>query len=147
MKSYIKITRHPYEEPYHLNLVIEASNGRLSGTMEYYDNTESLSHIANNLEVFPKHNTDMFSHEVGSENPEDRFAFYFLFKAFTTNLTGGCAIQLRLNNNRDLPELEVSNFCIQSEASGINRLGKLFREFSKLKLTVLEWDGAKGKVY
>ena len=147
MNKYIRITRHPYEEPYHLNLVIEASNGSQVGTMEYYDNAETLIEFAENLEVFPRHNTDVFLHELGSERPEDRFAFYFRFRAFTTNAIGGCAIHLRFSNNEKIPDLAISEFCIEAEAAGINRLGKLFREFSKLKATVLEWDGTDGRVY
>ncbi len=147
MNKYIRITRHPYEEPYHLNLEIEASNGSHVGTMQYYDNADSLISFAENLEVFPRHNSDVFLHELGSERPEDNFAFYFRFRAFTTNSIGGCAIQLRLNNNEKLPELALSEFCIEAEPAAINRLGKLFREFSELNALTLEWDGTDGKVF
>jgi hypothetical protein len=34
MKPYIRITRCPYEKPYHLNLVMTASNGQLAGKLE-----------------------------------------------------------------------------------------------------------------
>lgn len=31
----VRIVRYPYEEPYHLHLVITASNARLCGTLEF----------------------------------------------------------------------------------------------------------------
>jgi len=147
MSAYIKIERRPYEEPYHINLIFEASNGRAKGVLEYYDNADSLIDIATELEVFPRHNTDVFLYQLGSERAEDRHAYYFRFRVFLTNSTGACSIQLRFNNRKDLPDREIVEFCINTEPTGINRLGKLFREFSKLETRVLEWDGINGSVY
>ena len=36
MNQSIKITRIPYEEPYHLNLIFEATNGSSVGQIEIY---------------------------------------------------------------------------------------------------------------
>ena len=49
MKSFIQITRHLYEEPYHLNLVIIASNGLAMGSLEFYLNTSALKDIGEAL--------------------------------------------------------------------------------------------------
>ena len=130
-----------YEEPYHINLIVKASNGLQAGNIEIYDNAEKLKVIANSLESFPKHNTDTYLWELGSERPEDKFVFFFRLRVFLINLTGSCAIQLRFNNNEDYPDLAITDFCIKAEPAGINRLGKLFHEFSKLDKRVLFWDG------
>lgn len=147
MDKYIKITRHPYEEPHHINLVIEAFNGKTRGELEYYENARCLQEVADALKAFPRHNKDYFLWELGSERAEDNFGFYFRFRVFTTNLKGDCAIQLRFNNNEKLPDSEISEFCIKAEPTGINQLGQLFEDFSKLQHTVLEWDGHSGSVY
>jgi hypothetical protein len=140
MSSYIKIERVPYEEPYHVQLNWEVSNGNISSRFEYYDNADSLNRMAENLEQFPKHSSDVFLYEIGSEKPEDNFAYYFRFRVFTTDGFGHSAIQIRFCNNNVLPYREIAEFCIQVEPAAINTLGKLLREFAKLEKDYLVWS-------
>ena len=142
----IRITRTPYEEPHHVNLLFEASNDGQSTKFEYYCNATDLSDIADRLEVFPRHNQDVFLYEFGSERLENRHSYYFRLRVFLTNGVGGCAIQIRTNNNQELPDREISEFCIIAESSQINRLGKLFRSYSKLHHAVLYWQVESGEV-
>jgi len=147
MKPYIQITRYPYEEPHHLNLVMSASNGHVAGRLELYLNADALLEWADGMENFPIHAKSVSLWELGSEHPEDRFAFYFRLRLFTVDSLGHCAVQLRFNNNASLPDREISEFCIQAEAAQINRLGRLCREFSKLEHAVLHWSANDGQLY
>jgi hypothetical protein len=147
MKSWIKITRQPYEEPYHLNLVMTASNGLQRGQLEYYCNANDLNKIAEELEVFPRHATHVYLYELGSERSEDRFAFYFRFRLSTISPRGSSVILLRFNNNKDIPYREITEFCIPVEPAALNRLGRLFQEFALLKHEVLYWDITNGELY
>ena len=147
MSHSISITRYPYEEPYHLRLVIGASNGRLRGQLEFYTNPDALTQIADELEVFPRFASAVHLWELGSERIEDRIACYFRFRLFTTDSAGHCAIQLRFNNNGNLPVREISEFCLFAEPTGLKRLGKLFREFAKLEHEVLHWTPSEGKLF
>ncbi len=147
MQPYIRITRHPYEEPHHINLVLEASNGKQKWELEVYENAESLRTLAENLEAFPRHKDDVFLWELGSEYPEDRWAYYFRFRVFLTDAFGHCAIQIRFNNNENIPDREMVEFCIRAEAGQINRLGQLCRKFAELKHEVLVWNGSNGTLY
>ena len=106
----------------------------------YYDDAASLIELADALEAFPRHTNDVFLYEIGSEKPEDNFAYYFRFRLFTVNNVGNSAIQIRFCNNGELPNREVTEFCIEAEPADINRLGNQFREFSKLKKTFLVWS-------
>jgi hypothetical protein len=146
MANYIKIERLPYEEPYHLQLVWSASNGNVSACFDYYDNAESLIEIAEHLEQFPRHKDDVFLFEIGSEKAEDRFAYYFRFRLFTTDLVGNSAIQIRFSNNNELPYREIVEFCIRTEPASLNRLGNLFREFAKLQHDYLAWSESEAFV-
>src|SRR5689334_5400775 len=119
----------PYEEPHTLNLRVEGSNGHQSAMLEIYANATDLVEVAEALTVFPRHKDDVHLWELGSEKPEDRWAFYFRLRAFTINSVGHCALQIRLNNNKSLPEREIAEFCISAEPSQINYLGKLVAEF------------------
>ena len=143
MSNYLRIERIPYEEPYHVQLAWEVSNGNTSSCFEYYDNAESLKKIGKGLEQFPRHSGDVFVHEIGSEKPEDRFAYYFRFRVFTTDSRGGSAVQIRFCNNRDLPYRTSFEFCIQAEPAALNRLGKLFLEFAKLEKGYMAWSDAE----
>jgi hypothetical protein len=147
MRPFLRIIRIPYEEPYHVHLVLEASNGESLGLLEFYDNASALKTWADALENFPRHSSDVFLYELGSERPEDRFAHYFRFRAFTTDGLGHCAVQLRMNNNSALPYRNVSEFCICAEAADINRLGALCRKFALLQHDVLYWRLTEGELY
>jgi len=148
MTSAIKITRHPYEEPYILNLVIEATNGPFRGTLEFYTDPDELLELANALEVFPRESSDSYIFELGSENPEESFAFYLKLRVFTVDMLGHCGIHIRLNSNIDNRDREVSEFCISPvEPSGINQLGKLFRKFAKLEHNILYWKPNESKLF
>lgn len=140
----IRITRYLYEEPYHVHLVLEATNDSISTCFEYYCCTTDLIDIATRLEVFPTESKDEYIYEIGSELKTHRSAYYFMLKVFQVTKSGHCAIQLRTNNNQETKNLEIAEFSILAESAQINRLGALFRAFSKLEHEVLEWNVSEG---
>ncbi|HSB09836.1 MAG TPA: hypothetical protein VLM38_10160 [Blastocatellia bacterium] len=145
MKPFIRITRHPYEEPYHVNLVVAASNGRQLGELEIYANADDLAMIARELRGYPKRTGDIVLWELGSERPEDRFAFYYRLRVFQVAATGQCAVELRFNNNQAPPDREVVEFSIPALPSDLDRFAILLEGFSRLEHRLLEWsidDGA-----
>jgi len=54
----IILRRYPYEEPYHLNLVLTACNGVFGGRLEYYCNADDLATLGTVLTRFPRQTTD-----------------------------------------------------------------------------------------
>jgi hypothetical protein len=142
----IKITRFPYEEPYHLNLFVEASNGKISGSLGYYCNANDLSNLGNQLLRFLGNGDEKIIYELGSEKPEDRFAFFFSLQVISLDTAGHSAIRLRLNNNRPPPATEVCEFCIPTDTADVNRLGRLLIAFGKLEHRILEWSVKNGKL-
>jgi hypothetical protein len=146
VKPFIRVTRHPYEEPYHLDLVVAASNGRLCGDLEIYANAKDLTVVADALRRFPEGNADAVLWELGSELPERRFAFYFRLRGLRLDERGHCALELRFNNNSAPPEREVMEFSIEAVPSDLDRLAGLLEEFAKLKHRVLQWDVGQGEL-
>lgn len=145
IKPGLQITRHPYEEPYHLNLVIVASNGHINGRLEYYCNAIDLEELGEKLSRFNGKKSDEERYELGSENSPVRFAFFLSLKVSALDSVGHSALRIRLNNNRDFPERELSEFAIKAEPADINRLGNLLKGFGQLQHRGLEWtvqDGA-----
>lgn len=143
---FIFIRRCPYEEPYHLNLVISASNGVVSGALEYYCNAKDLVEIGSKLVTFPANVDDSYAYELGSPRPEDRFAFHFSLRAVTLDSVGHCALQLKMNNNRPTPDDVSCSFSICIEPAAINRLGRLFTIFGELKHSELRWSDTGGEL-
>jgi hypothetical protein len=141
----IRITRYPYEEPYHLNLRIAASNGRIDGDLEYYCNANDLGVLGKKLASFA--GREAVTYELGSEKPEDRFAFYLSLQVMALDSRGHCAVVLRLSNNGAAPDREVSEFAIKADVADVNRLGRLFEEFGRLGHRVLDWRVQHGRLF
>ncbi len=147
MKPHIEIISFPDDDMVTC-LSFRVSNGRTLAMLDnFYISSVNLIAWADALEKFPRHREDVFLFQVGSENPDDKWQYYFQFRAFTTDSLGHSALHFRFNNNKDLPEREVSELCVKAEPSQINNLGKLFREFAKLNHSVLRWWVENGMLY
>lgn len=145
MKPLLKLTRFPYEEPYHIELHVEASNGHQHASIEYYTNAEDLPKLGDALMQFPLTDSREHIYEIGTEDPTARFSYHLYFRFFLIGSTGDSGIEIRFNNNvEEAPEREISEFTIPCDVAGINRLGKLLKDFGRLQHRLLEWDGSEG---
>jgi hypothetical protein len=140
MRSFLNITRQPYEEPYHVNLLVSAGNRSTQAQFEIYANASDLNDAAESLIGFPKTDNDTFVWQLGSENEQDRFAFYFRARVFQFSPTGRCAIEIRFNNNQEPPNQQIVEFCIEAYPSDLDRLGTMFKSFARLQDMTMEWS-------
>jgi hypothetical protein len=145
LTPFIEVVRHPYEEPHHLNLVVTASNGLHSAGLEIYANATDLGTFANALRGIPGRTTQALW-ELGSERPEDNFAFYFRLRAHQISMTGQCAVEVRLNNNRPPPDRMLSEFSIPALPADLDRLAVLFEQFGRLEHRKLRWCVTSGEL-
>ena len=99
MKPLIKLTRYPYEEPYHIQLLLEAGNGMQHASIEYYTNTQDMPKLGAALIQFPFNDTREHIYEIGSEDPATRCAYFIRLRFFLIRPTGTCGIEVRFNNN------------------------------------------------
>jgi hypothetical protein len=143
----IKIVRTPYEEPYHLHLWIEASNGSVNGRLEYYSNSKDLKHLGTNLQNYAGDKSQSVFYELGSEDPKKRSSCYLRIKVALIDSAGHSAITFRFNNNCIPPAGEISEFSIPLVVADVNRLGSLFVGFSELEHLVLFWSITDGKLF
>ena len=137
--AYLIVRRLPYEEPYHTQLEIIASNGVFTGSTDIYCNVSDLSEIGGILQAFPKAIPDEYKYEYGSSDPAARFYRHFVFRAYTVGSWGKCALQVSINQNQSEPEEGICLFSIPAEPSSINRLGDLFVAFAKLQHLEFKW--------
>lgn len=140
----ITIRRTPYEEPYHLNLRIAASNGRLCGELEYYCNSDDLSKIGAELRCYSGKKGAEFVYELGSEESKDNFLFFLSLRVKAIDLCGHCCVVIRLNNNQLDVDREVIELGIAADTADINRFGELLEEFGQLKHRILVWRVTSG---
>lgn len=146
--AFIKVIRIPYKNPYHLKLRMVASNGRRTAETEFYVGTKALTDWAANLKKSTRQWDNTYIWQCGSELPEDKCAYYLMLRVITTGASGRpCTIHLRFKNNIAPTEREISEFRIQAEASALDRLGRLFREFARLEHEVLMWTPLEGKLF
>ena len=145
MNAFLHILRKPYEEPYHLNLLVSASDGSRRGELEIYANAEDLGTFAGKLREVPGGKREAIW-ELGSEMPEDRFAFYFRVRAHQISSGGECALEFRFNNNEPPPTRQISEFSVRAMPSDLDRLSDLLEEFGRLKHRVLEWNVTSGEL-
>lgn len=144
MTPYITIRRYPYEEPYHLNLRLNASNGRTSGELEYYSNTSDLESFGSQLASFS--GKEKLEYTLGSERIEDRFAHFLKIKIISIDSRGHCAVCVAMANNFDPPNRERSEFCIAAVVADVNRLGTLMIGFSRLRHFTMDWRVQTGSL-
>ncbi|MEZ5690995.1 MAG: hypothetical protein R3D71_04945 [Rickettsiales bacterium] len=146
---YLIIRRHLYEEPYHTQLEIIVSNGIFSGKIIIYVVVDDIKTIGQDLRKFPQKIGDECKFECGLTNhsDEDKWAYYFLLRAYTTDFSGHCAIQFIIDLNEKEPEEAMCKFSIVAESAAINRLGELLEQFSELNHMELQWNLEGGKLY
>jgi len=138
------VTRLPYEEPYHTQIRIVASNGAYSGTLDLYCGVDELLAIGDALNRFPAKVPDDYSYEYGSEDPAKRAYRHVRLRAYTTDLAGHCALQFEMNLNASEPDEGSCRFSIQIEPGSINRLGQLFRALHRAPMGEFEWTPEAG---
>lgn len=138
-ESYLEIRRIPYEEPFHTQLEIAASNGSFFGRTDIYCNVSDLAEIGRALQIFPRSIPAEYKYEYGSNDPDVRFYRHFVLRVYTVGSRGRCALQISINNNESEPEEGTCLFSISAEPASINRLGNLFLEFSKLQNLEFKW--------
>lgn len=145
--AYIHIRRIPYEEPYHLNLEFQASNGIFSGGLDLYCNSDDLLDIAQSLKTFPTKPADEFVYEYGENHPDDRMYRYFRLRFYTIDPSGHCAVQFTADTRTEEPDEGTCNFSFRVKPAAINRLGQLLETFHKLRHLELRWSPSGGDLY
>ncbi len=143
-KTSLQLFRYTMGEPELLNLGIIASNGQQSGAHEFFCSVDDVRRAGRELSVFPGHRNDEFLWELETIYPSDGGTGASFFRVFVFNGRGHCAIQVRFDNNLELPDRAVTDFCIKAEAAKLNLLGDLLSKFARLKHGELWWDTQAG---
>lgn len=146
LRPFLRIVRVPYKEPDGVRLLVSASNGRQRGEVEVFANASDLEAVAYRLDTLPEDVGSSVVWEIGSEQPEHRFAFYVRLRVHRVRSTGPSALEIRMNNNLEPPHCEVSEFALTVERADLDRLARLLRQFARLEHRVLLWTVTEGRL-
>lgn len=147
MKSYIHITRFPYEEPHVLMLGVVASNGRQRGEITIYTVPEDLVEVSRRLRDFPQSRGEAVVWELGSAQPGDRFGFYFRMRLIPLGRLGHFAVEVQYNNNGEAPHRASGEFSIEGIVTAdLDRLASLLEVFSEMRHQALIWSVNEGEL-
>jgi hypothetical protein len=139
VEPYIVMRRVPYEEPYHLNIELSASNGAFAGTVDFYCTPGALLEIAAALSAFPNKVPDAYVFEYGSPDSGRQVYRHLMLRAYTVGALGGCGLHISMNRNCAPPDEGVCEFSILVEPAALNKLGRLLQLFAQLEHLELEW--------
>ena len=114
------------------------------GTFEFYVDSKSLLEISSGIKAAP---ITEFKWQIGSKDPQDRFAYYLSIRCYSVRSGGECALEIIIDNNQSGPERESSEFSILALPADLDRVSELLTNFSELKHEVLEWSLVDGRIY
>jgi hypothetical protein len=118
---YIEIKRIWTDSDEMLQLEVTASNDEQVSHQDFYVYPDELTDFGEQLQAFPKSQTDVVSLEYG-EDP--KFYCYFLLRAIILDSVGHAAIEIKIDNRLEPPVKASSNFFMPSEVASINSFGK-----------------------
>jgi hypothetical protein len=139
MKPCIRLTAKSVEDPGHLFVKLEASNGRITASSDIFASKAKLKELADQLEDSRgEHNTHI-DFTYGSEDPEVQWAGFFSLVVRPVDTQGHCCVLVRGNNMRVVPNREIFEFCIETEWAQVNHLGQMLQTYIKMAHRILEW--------
>lgn len=121
---FIKIEKHDkydYDDPEWF-IGFTFSNDTLTAYQEIYLKDSDLLELAKKLIEFSEQNNKIIF-EIGSEDPKDRWAYFFKISIYMYNSSGHTAINITLNNNGENQLSEKSHFSILCTPADVNNLG------------------------
>jgi len=146
IESGIRVVRTPYEEPYHTQITITASNGSFTGETDLYCGVDELIEIGQALARFPTKVPDEYEFIYGSANPADRFYRFFRFRAKTVDVAGHCALHFEFELNQDEPNEGRAAFSLPVEPWALEALGRLFETLHGDPSGEFYWSPDRGRV-
>jgi hypothetical protein len=140
MSSLLRVTRVPYEEPYHLDLVFEAAIPGYRATVEVYTSVADVRDAGERLARFPDDGD--FHWEIGDRDPA-RSPYHLALHAWRLDGAGHGALAVRFASHGDALTRRVAEFAFQVVPADLDRLARQLRAFAELRELVLEWRVAE----
>ncbi len=133
----ISITRLPYDDP-NWHVQVTASNSGSVAIQDFYIQPGQFEEFGRSLAVFGARRDDEARFEVGSLT--GNWAYYVRLEAFIHDAAGHAALEIHFDNRRVRPFGARTNFCIESDVAGLNRLGEMIGRWMQDPTESLRWS-------
>lgn len=120
-----------------VQFLIEVSNGAFSASQDFYGYPNIFKDFAAGLLSFPKTIDDKVKFEIGESG--EKWAYHILLDVFCHNGNGHSAIHIVLDNNRECPYTNKSEFYITTVPASLNNLGELLYDWDPIVNKLLRW--------
>ncbi len=117
---------------------VSANSKSASSSIEIFGYIDTFMEFGSQLSKFPSSSKDEVKYELGHE--VENWAYYLLLRVFCYKPTGATAIEVRMNNKKEVPELVKSTFYLLSIPASINRLGQSLENWNFEKNPVFKWE-------
>jgi len=112
---------------------IELANAVNSTSIDFYGYIDEFRSFGAELCSFPQNINHKIQYELGEQG--NKWAYYILLRVFCYETNGYSAI----NNNREEPYKNYSEFCIMTVPASINKLGQLLKGWKMENEKEIEW--------
>ena len=116
---------------------IYVDNGICSVGIEVYGYDDVFEKFAEELTDFPKNINDEVKFELGEK--DEKWAFYFMIKAYCYLNSGQSALKIDAWNNGDNQTEYDVNFALKAEPASLNRLGVSLKNWNPNNYEEFEW--------
>ncbi|QHL87332.1 hypothetical protein GU926_07750 [Nibribacter ruber] len=117
---------------------ITISNGQIRTELDFYDSIDTFQGFGEKLSDFPRKITDPITFQVGEDDIE--WAFFLNLKVYCYEPDGKSALRVIIDNHRDEPYLEKSEFSIRTLPSSLNRLGQGLKNWNPRIDSEFNWE-------
>ena len=117
---------------------ITVSNGQTKTELDFYDSIDTFQEFGEKLSDFPKKITDQITFQVGEDDFE--WAFFLNLKVYCYEPDGKSAIKVIIDNHRDEPYLEKSEFSIRALPASLNSLGQGLKNWNPRTDSEFKWE-------
>jgi hypothetical protein len=116
---------------------LEASNGAIAASQQFYAQRDDFIDFGNQLGSFPRGIESRIKIEFGG--PEKPWATYLLLEVFCYEPTGKSAIKVRMETHLIEPYYDKSEFFIICYPAALNTLGDTLSSWDPLSDSSFEW--------
>lgn len=117
---------------------VRANNSSASSSIEVFGYLDTFKEFGSQLTKFPSSSKDEVKYELGHEI--ENWAYYLLLRVFCYKPTGATAIEVRMNNKEEVPDLIQSSFYLLSIPASINGLGQSLENWNPEKEPIFKWE-------
>ena len=125
-----------------LQVVVGATNGSASASMEVYSYPDEIESFATRLESFPSNQDDQVAWESG--DADRKWYGHMLLRAHVLDGSGHSAVEVLMDVRGDPPNRATSHFFLRCNPADLNELGRRINAWlpdSSEQLSV-EWRDA-----